>query len=335
MGTSDSNIPVPAGSPEVISDSTAPAIQSRPTGISQTPATVWYYNYKGSGSLDEETNWEGPHLVTNGEEPRLASGAGGLFMASLDYGGGSEPNLLDVRKYGGAGFGAPIALTNKSASGLFLAGSIAESTDGSHVAVVWPGHSGGHAVMDLFTSTNGGASFGSASAIVPLAEGYSNDDNEVAIGNNGQGWLTYLDSAGLHVADLTPSTGTGEETPPTYTGKTHTVTASVEGGNVLTLKVPGACLQSLQPFYVGVGKKARHRIAKKLRRPMKVVKDLTFSFNGKKKTLKKKPFRWLVTPGPLTPGKKYTVKARVTALINKHGHVKRAVRTLKGQVSVC
>ncbi len=299
-----------------------------------TPATVWYYNYKGSGSLDEEKNWEGPHLVTNGEEPRLASGPSGLFMASLDYGGGSEPNLLEVRKYGGTSFGAPTTLTSKSAAGLFLAGSIAESTDGSHVAVVWPGTSGGNAVMDLFTSTNGGVSFGAASDIAPIGNGYSDDDNQVAIGNNGQGWLTFLDEGGLHVADLNPSTGTAGETPPTYKGKTHTITTPVEGGNLLTLKVPGACLESLQPFYVGVGKKARHRIAKALRSKMKVVK-IKFSFDGMKKTLKKKPYRWLIMPPALTPGTKYTVKARVTALVDKHGHEKRVVKTLKGQVSVC
>jgi hypothetical protein len=298
-----------------------------------TPATVWFYNYKGSGSLDEEKDWEGPHLVTNGEEPRLASGAGGLFMASVDYGGGSEPNLLDVRKYGGTSFGAPLTLTNKSSAGVFLGGSIAESTDGSHVAVVWPAHSSGNAVMDLFTSTNGGASFAAASAIAPLGNGYANDENEVAIGNNGQGWLAFLNSEGLQIADLNPSTSTTPETPPTYKGKTHSITKSVEG-NLLTLKVPGMCLESLQPFYVGVGQKARHRIAKALRTRMKVVK-VTFSFDGKKKTLKKKPYRWLITPGPLKPGVKYTVKARVTALVHKHGHKKRVVRTLKGQVSAC
>ena len=298
-----------------------------------TPSTVWYYNYKGSGPLEEEKNWEGPHLVANGEEPRLASGAGGLFLASVDYGGGTEPNLLDVRKYGGTSFGAPLTLTNKSSAGVFSAGSIAESTDGSHVAVVWPAHGSGNDVMDLFTSTNGGASFGAAIAIAPLGNGYSNDDNEVAIGNNGQGWLAFLNSEGLQIADLNPSVGPTPETPPTYNGKTHTITKSVEG-NLLTLKVPGMCLEPLQPFYVGVGKKARHRIAKALRTRMKVAK-VTFSFDGKKKTLKKKPFRWLITPGPLTPGKKYTVKARVTAVVSKHGHKKRVVKTLKGQVSVC
>ena len=151
-----------------------------------SPATVLFYRYKGIGPVDEETNWEGPISVTNGEEPRLTSGgAGGLFMVSLDYGGGSEPNLLEVRRYGGTSFGAPQTLTTKGAAGLFEAGSIAESPDGSHVAVVWPATSGGNPVMDLFTSTNGGASFGGASVIAPLIGVYSGSDSEVAIGNDG------------------------------------------------------------------------------------------------------------------------------------------------------
>lgn len=258
-------------------------------------------------------------------------------MASLDYGSGSsEANILDVRKFSGTSFGAPLTLTSKAAAGLFDAGSIAESPNGSHVAVVWPASSGGNSVMDLFSSTNYGASFSAASDVAPIGNGYGNDNNEVAVGNNGQGWLTFLGEGGLHVADLNPSTASPTPSPvvpPTYKGKTHTITTPVEG-NLLTLKVPGMCLESLQSFYVGVGKKARHKIAKALRSRMKVAK-VTFSFDGTKKTLKKKPFRWLITPPALTPGKKYIVKARVTALVNKNGHTKRVVKTLKGSVSVC
>ena len=76
---------------------------------------------------------------------------------------------------------------------------------GSHVAVVWPASSGGNSVMDLFSSTNYGASFSAASDVAPIGNGYGNDNNEVAVGNNGQGWLTFLGEGGLHVADLNPA----------------------------------------------------------------------------------------------------------------------------------
>jgi hypothetical protein len=304
------------------------------------PYAVEFYRYKGAGSLDEEGNWEGPSLVTNGDESKLVGGgASGLFLVSEDYAAGSnEPNVLDVRKYSGSSFGPPVTLASHTAAGLFEGGAVAESP-GGRLAVAWPGTRAADqaSVMHLFTSTDGGASFGGATDVAHLSSGYAIGDNaQLALGNGGQGWLTFIDSNGLHVADLNPIAAPAPtpQTPPTYKGKTHTITTSVDG-NLLTLKVPGSCLQSAQPFYVGVGKKARHRVAKAVRAKLKVVK-VSFFFDGKKlKTLKKKPFRLLIKPGPLTPGKKYLVKSRVTALARKHGHTKRVVRTLKGEVSIC
>jgi hypothetical protein len=111
---------------------------------------------------------------------------------------------------------------------------------------------------------------------------------------------------------------------------TQTTTSAV-GGNLLTLTVPKLCLAPDQPFYIGVGKKARHKVARSLK-----VAKVTFFFDGKKlKTLKKKPFRYLVSPGQLAGGGTHTVSARVTAIVDKHGHVTTVVRTLKGQISIC
>ncbi len=168
-------------------------------------AQVLFFRYKGSGPLESEADWEGPSLVADGEEPRLAGGAGGLFLASLDYGGGSsEANLLNVRRYSGSSFGAPLTLANKASASLFAGGAIAESPNGSQVAVAWPGKtSAGEPVMDLFTSGNSGATFGASSDIAKI-EGYEDGNEALAIGNNGQGWLSYLTGGVLRVADLTP-----------------------------------------------------------------------------------------------------------------------------------
>jgi hypothetical protein len=305
--------------------------------------TAQFYRYKGSGSLVSETSWEGPISLPNGEDTRLAGGVSGLFLASEDYGSGGEANLLDVRKFSGTSFGAPLTLPSGPGFGENEGGTIAQSPNGE-LAVVWPGirSSDQAPVMQLFTSTNGGASFGSATDIAHIGDEYPGGNTaQLALGNGGQGWLTFADLGGLQVADLNPITPASKgptstkppPTPPTYKGVNKTITTPV-GSNLLTLKVPKSCLASQQPFYVGVGKKLRHKIAKALRSKLKVVK-VTFSFNGQKKTLKKKPFRWLITPGVLTPGKQYLVKARVTALVTKHGKTKRVVKTLKGPVSVC
>jgi hypothetical protein len=312
-------------------------------GTLGSPNTLNFYRYKGSGSLLSETDWEGPDSLPNGEDPRLAGGTSGLFLSSLDYGPGGEPNLLDIRKFSGTNFGAPLTLASGHTFSENEGGTIAQSLNGE-LAVAWPGtrSSDQATVMQLFTSTNGGASFGSPTDIARIGSEYAGGNTaQLALGNGGQGWLTFADLGGLQVADLNPiapaSTGPSSPkpppTPPTYKGVNKTITTSV-GSNLLTLKVPKSCLASLQPFYVGVGKKARHKIAKALRSKLKVVK-VTFSFDAQKKTLKKKPFRWLIKPPALTPGKKYIVKARVTALVDKHGKTKRVVKTLKGPVSVC
>ncbi|MGA8744986.1 MAG: hypothetical protein WB507_03880 [Solirubrobacterales bacterium] len=304
--------------------------------------TLQFYRYKGSGSLVNDTDWEGPNSLPNGEDPRLAGGPSGLFLASLDYGPGGEPNLLDVRKLSGSSFGAPLTLPSSHTPSENQGGTISQAPDGE-IAVAWPGtrSSDQAAVMQLFTSTNGGAGFGPATEVARIGSEYAGGNTaQLALGNGGQGWLTFTDQGGLQVADLKPippvSTGPTPKpppTPPTYTGVNRTITTPV-GGNLLTLKVPKNCLASLQPFYVGVGKKARHKIARALRSKLKVLK-VTFSFDGQKKTLKKRPFRWLIRPPALTPGKKYIVKARVTALVDKHGKSKRVVKTLRGPVSVC
>jgi hypothetical protein len=303
------------------------------------PYQVFFYRYDGTPPMTNEANWVGPAIVANGYESKLAGGSSGLFLVSQDYpAGGSEPTVLELRKYGGTSFGAPIVLANDASVDLFDGGAIAESP-GGRLDVAWPGTRGTDQarVMRLFSSSNGGASF-TETDIAHLGSGYADMNNaQLAVGDSGQGWLTYSDAAGLQVADLTPiapAPAPAPAAPKTYTGLTRTIT-KVVGGNLLTLTVPKSCLASAQPFYVGVGKKARHKVAKSLRSKLKVVK-VTFSFDGKKlKTLKKKPFRYLVRPGPLAAGGKHTITARVTAIITKHGHKKTVVRTLKGQITIC
>jgi len=305
------------------------------------PDQVFFYRFGGAGPLAEEGNWAGPSAVADGYEPKLASGPNGLFLVSQDYAaGGSEPTQLDVRKFNGTSFDAPVTLANDSSIDLFAGGAIAEAPNGL-LAVAWPGTRSADdiGVMRLFVSDNGGASF-SESEVAHIGAAYSIEDNaQLAIGENGSGWLTFIDGSGLHVADLTPISpfvppAAGTTIPKTYAGKTRVVSTAV-GSNLLTLTVPKQCLAPSQSFFIGVGVKARHRIAKSLRSKLKVVK-VTFSLDGKKlKTLKKKPFRYLVKPSALAAGSKHTVTARVTAIELKHGHEKKVVRTLVGRVSIC
>ncbi len=303
------------------------------------PDAMFFYRYLGSGSLTSEPDWSGPTAIANGDEPKLSGGASGLFLLSQEYGSGTTPTVVGLRKFNGTGFGAPLNLTEDPAAGLFTGGAIAQSPSGI-IAVAWPATRAGDEahVMRLYTSTNGGASFGAATDIAHIGGSYNIDDNaQLAIGNNGAGWLTFLDEGGLHVADLNPVTPYAPPPPPpppTYTGKEKTVGTPV-GEFELTLRLPQSCLASQQSFYAGAGKRVRHKVAKALKSKLKLIKA-SFTFDGKKlKTLKKKPLKLLINPGPLAAGSKHTVTVRVTAIATKHGKSKKVVRTLKGEISIC
>ncbi len=296
---------------------------------------TFFYRYKGSGSLDSKANWIGPTAIGNGYETKLAGGAGGLFLVSQDYAapGSPYPTVLNVRKYAGTSFGAPVTLANDNATDLFAGGAISEAPNG-HLAVAWPGTRGGDSakVMRLFSSGDGGASFAETD-IAHIGGAYSIGDNaQLAIADSGAGWLTFTDEKGLHMADTAPIAPAPP--PPPYKGKEKTIGKAV-GDFELTLRLPKSCLQSQQPFYAGAGKRIRHKVAKAIRSKL-TLKTASFSFDGKKlKVLKKKPLKLLISPGPLAAGSKHIVKVKITAIARKHGKKKKVVRTLKGTISIC
>jgi hypothetical protein len=286
--------------------------------------------------LTEQSNWVGPTTVANGYETKIASGGvSGLFLLSEDYAGGSDPSAINVRKYNGTTFGPPVTLANEPDTSLFHGGAIAESP-GGRLAVAWPRTRVADRafVMRLFTSTDGGASF-SQSDVAHIGSSYAiNDNAQVAVGDGGQGWLTFLDGAGLHVADLNPIAAPPPAPPSVYKGPTKVITKQVDGF-LLTLRLPKNCLQPQQPFFLGVGKRARHKVRVTVRGKLKILK-VTFKFDGKKLSTKKhKPFRQLVSPPSLASGSTHTVAARVKVLLIKHGHRKKVVRVLRGTIKIC
>lgn len=296
------------------------------------PYQVLFYRYKGAGALDNEASWEGPGFVAGGYETEMAGGPAGIFLASQDYAGASNPTAVNVRKYTGTGFGAPVTLVNDSSVNLFVGGAIAQSP-GGRLAVAWPTPDTN--AMRLFTSTDGGASF-SQSAVANIVGAYALHDNaQLAVGDDGRGWLIFRDEGGLKVADLNPlATVVNTTKPKPYKGPTK-VTKKKVGPFFLTLRLPKRCLQQQQPFFAGVGVRARGKLKKKLHAKIRVLK-VTFKFDGKKiSAKKKKPFRQLIDPGPLPPGTTHRVVARVKVKVTRKGRTKKVVRVLKGTVKIC
>jgi hypothetical protein len=304
------------------------------------PYSLFFYRYKGSGSLTTEANWEGPVFVANGYEPSLAGGPAGLFMVSQDYSGGLYPNAVNLRRFEGTSFGAPKTLAVDATTNLFTGGAIAQSPSGNRLAVAWPGKRAGDDayVMRLFTSTDGGASF-TESHIAHIGNAYALGSNaDLATNDGGSGWLVFRDGGGLRLADLNPIAGLPPVVPPPppiYKGKTKTIVKKA-GPFLITLRLPKSCLQSRQRFFVGVGKRKRKQLIKKLGGGTLQFKKVVFIYDGKKlKVKKKKPFRYLIDPGPLAAGSVHRVKAKVTAVLTQGEKKKKIKRILKGTVKAC
>lgn len=303
------------------------------------PYTVFFRRYKGAGSPNEAVNWDAPAFVTNGYEPKLAGGPAGLFMVSQDYSGATNPNAVNVRRYTGTGFGPPKTLAVDSSTNLFAGGAIAQSPSGNRLAVAWPGRRAGDNayVMRLFTSTDGGANF-SESHIAHIGDAYElNNNADLATNDAGAGWLLFGNATGLQIADLNPIAALPPPPPPLpgiYKGKTKEVVKKV-GDFLIILRLPKSCLQSQQRFFVGVGKRKRKQLSKKLGGKIRFTK-VVFIYDGKKlKVKKKKPFRHLIDPGPMAPGSVHRVKARVTMVLTKGEKEKKLKRVIRGTVKAC
>jgi hypothetical protein len=340
------------GGGEDFSFTPAEAVAGASMGLSGANPVIAYWNqtdppypllfrrYDGSESPASQSNWEGPIEVTKGYEPDLSTGPAGLFMVSQDYSGGSQyPNAINVRSYDGANFGAARTLSVDPSTNLFVGGAIGQSPSGNRLAVVWPGKRAGDDayVMRLWTSTDGGGSY-SESHVAFLGSGYGIGPNaEVATNDSGSGWVLFTDSAGVRIADLNPIAGVppGEPPlPPIYKGKTKTVVKKV-GNFLIVLRLPKSCLQSRQRFFVGVGKRKRKQLSKRLGGEIRFTK-VVFIYDGKKlKVKKKKPFRYLIDPGPLAPKSVHRVKAKVTLILTKGEKEKKIKRTIKGTVRAC
>jgi hypothetical protein len=296
---------------------------------------VLFYRFNGTGTLTDEAAWVGPTAVSLGYLPRLAGGASGLFLTSQDYATptSSAPTVLHVRKYTGAGFGAPVTVVADPDTNLFVGGAMAQSAAG-RLAVVWPGKRAGDSlyVQRLFVSTNGGASFAGPINVAATPGGLAVQDNaKLSVGDDLQGWLTFRDNNGLELADLSAIT---PYKPPAYKGKNSTKSTGVEKGVSITLKLPKSCVQTLQSFKVYIGTRIKHKIAGGRRG--KVTRAVVSLDKVKLKTIKKRPFRYLVPGINAATKTKHVVSVKVTVRIKRPGHGTRTkTKTVKGTVKIC
>jgi hypothetical protein len=309
------------------------------------PVQAWYnlnsgqYNldfahYNGAGSKTTEADWTGTQEVTKGYVPRLAGGASGLFLLSEDYNSPTEsyPSAVEVRKYTGSSFGAPVRLFDDKHAELFDGGAIAQSPAG-HIAVVWPQFGGSQGEMRLRLSSNGGASFTAAPNVAGIGSGYLDQNNaQVSVGDENQGWVTFISGGALHLANL----GSGVKAPEETT--TPTTTNRV-GTDVVTLSGPKGCVRPGQSVSVKLSVASAKRRGTIVMKIYKVI----FSIDGVpfKKILRESVRKTgRVNPHPFTAtvlrtftaGTRHTISAQAF-ISEKHG--RHGLRTLRVNFLAC
>jgi hypothetical protein len=304
------------------------------------PYRIGFYRYKGIGTLTDQAAWSGPFPVANGYEAKLSFGASGVFMVSQDYAGGANPSAVDVRKYNGTSFDSPARLANDSDIDLFAGGAIAQSPSG-RLEVAWPGHRAGdnEFVMRLYTSTNGGASFGAETDVAKLADDYGvNDNAQLAIGDDGSGWLTYSTvGGGLQVADLTPIAPYKPPPPgppPAYDGPYATHTVTVQRGLAVTARAPSRCLLRGQRFHVSLASIVKQKLARGARL---AILSASASLDGHRlATLRRRPFVFTLKAPAAASRSKHTIAVLVKLRVSrKHHRAKTVTRTLRLTLSIC
>jgi len=306
------------------------------------PVQAWYNlnsgqyaldfaHYNGAGSKTTEADWTGAQEVAKGYNPSLAGGASGLYMVSQDYNSPTEtyPSAVDVRKYTGSSFGPPVRLFDDKNPDLFAGGAIAESPAG-HIAVAWPQFAGGRGEMHLLISNNGGASFASQPNVAGVAGSYAiNANASMSVGDDNQGWVTYIAEGILQLANL-GSGATFSEQP---------TTTNHVGTDVITLSGPKGCVRPGQTVTVTLSvasAKRKHKVVLKIYQAIFSIDGLQFKKilrESVRKTGKVNPHPFTASVlRTFTAGSKHTISAQ--AFISEM-HGRHASRTLRVSFLAC
>ena len=308
---------------------------------------VRFYRRTGAGSIDDRANWSGPTDVTTGDEPVLTGGASGLFLVDVDTPAGSDrPTLLNIRRDDDTTFSTPQTLSDDPGAELFDGGAATQSPSG-RIAVLWPQTRTGDGlkVMRLFTSTDRGASFAQTD-VATMGDSYLSDRNaSAAVGDDGQGIVTFVDDGGLEVADLTPIAAyvppapvqsplpvsvPSPAMPPVVfdpaRGPFARTSANV-GPDVVTLQTPKGCVRSgdvVMRLSVRSRKRKGHVVVK--------IRRVQFRLDGRLMRTKTHPVFSARFHVNVTPGSRHVLTAR--AFIKIHHGPKRS-KTLRNTFTAC
>jgi hypothetical protein len=302
-------------------------------------------------SLNMIGNWFGPAAFDQGDQPRLAGGPAGLWLANLTA---NDDNVV-LRKYNDDGtFGSTQTIAPAGGKK-----DLAFSQDtGGQLDTIWRDTTSGQ--WQYAHSSPSGVTTPSA---------FINDSglHDPVVGtrpDGGKGWAAF-DSASASVGAITLSTldplpapppsgggggggntgggntaggggtpggGGGGQPPAVYNGPNKTTSTTV-GGTQIQFSTPKACVAPDTKYKVSVTSKTKIRLAHGHGRVR--IKQVTFEVDGKQRSVdRRKAFTALQSTAGMTGGSRHKLTARVV-LVGLRGSKKAKAKTLKATLSVC
>lgn len=276
-----------------------------------TLAQVGYWRMAPGGDPGATAAWSAPTLVGPGHDSRVAAGPSGTFLLYA-VGGGGAPTQMQLLKWNGSGFGAPVKIGSQEA------GSFPDLFVGPSGTVVAGWQKQAEDVQRAAFSTDGGASF---SAPVTFAtDSRPTPSLNVSIAQDDAGFAVWqgLDKK-IRAAPIAPGAG----------GATADTTTDVPGGSV-TLSVPKACVP------VGGTYKVTLRWKRKKRKGNLFVKVRRADFYVRGKVVRKDtkaPFvQTLKVAAGTKPGVTIALRARAFIKVRHGKSPKKSIRT---SIKVC
>src|SRR3954451_10307395 len=106
--------------------------------MNNAPTQTATWSPANPGPLDDGANWSGPNVLGQGEDTALAGGPRGLYLMNFATRDQPYANVVQVRRFTGAGFGAPVSAATGESSNCGSCNDLFEDSSGGLYAV-WRG----------------------------------------------------------------------------------------------------------------------------------------------------------------------------------------------------
>jgi hypothetical protein len=291
-----------------------------------TDGKIFTRRYDNSGDPNSAANWSTPLFVDQSGaavyNSELLTGAPGTGIYLL-YSDASKDVIL--RKYDGANWGAPVAMTGPGVS-FFTAAE--DPTGVVHLAYVDTDSSFKYRYARDATNTT----FTNPQILGDSSSNYF--DSRLAVNSAGNGFVVWRDTDNVgKVLPIAPGEGPGFE------GTTPGDTSPLDPDTDIVLTVPSTCVPAGSDFVVSVAlkKHKHHRAAvahkKKTKRKIKEVDFYVGNLVHSKD--KKKPFSDTISTAGVSSDT-LEITAKVTVKVKRPGHkTKKVKKTLKYVIKIC